>query len=484
MPTEEEIWATVRQGEGALVQLIRDLIQVNTILVARMRILEDQKAKKSHNSGKPPSSDGLNKPSPKSLRKRSGKKSGGQLGHKGHTLKAVEDPKYINIHRVDECENCHASLEEVRVSGHEKRQVFDIPEVQIEVTEHRADIKTCPHCGKENKGIFPADVTQPVQYGEMMQALAVYFSQYQHIPLERVVEIFEELYGHTIAEGTIMRACHEVSEEIKPVKEAVKRYLAEKEEVVNFDETGARVEGKLSWLHSASTKRLTYYEMHTKRGKEATDAIGILPNLKGRAIHDGWKPYFNYPIAHGLCNAHHLRRLKFLEECYPQEWVTEIADLLVEMKDAVDAAKDASLPCLSQEQLANFERRYDVLVTQGLQANVPAEREKDQPKKRGRIKQSPAKNLLDEFKVHKEFVLAFMYDFKVPFDNNQAERDIRMMKVKQKVSGCFRSIEGADVFCQIRGYISTARKNDQRVLNVLRLAFARTPYLPPFVLLP
>ena len=478
LPSEEEIGAAYEQGKEAVVTLFHNSLQQ---FLLHIQALEDQIAKNSRNSGKPPSSDGLNKPVPKSLRKRHRKKSGGQAGHIGYSLKPVEKPDYVHVHPVERCHYCRSSLKRVKAIRYEKRQVFDVPRVPMEVTEHRAEIKACPQCRKENRAVFPEGVSQPVQYGLEIKAQMVYFNQYQMLPLERTAEVFGTLYGHSISEGVIVEATQEVSQQVTEVNRAIRQHMTEKEAVVHFDETGARAEGKLYWLHSASTEKLTSYAIHPKRGSLAMDAIGILPNLQGRAMHDDWMSYFKYPIQHGLCNAHHLRRLKFLEERYPQKWVTQMVDLLVAIKEAVEKAQAASRTCLTRRKLVAFKSEYDRLVKQGLRLNRPPKRPAGQPIKRGRIKQSPAKNLLDEFKLHKEFVLAFMYDFKVPFDNNLAERDIRMMKVKQKISGCFRSLRGAEIFCQIRSYLSTARKNGQPILNVLRLAFAGTPYLPAFV---
>ena len=476
IPSEEDIRAAHEQGVEAVIFLFRKTF---LDLTERMQKLEDQLVKNSSNSGKPPSSDGYEKPAPKSRRRRSGKKSGGQKGHAGHILTMVAKPDVIVVHKVSCCANCKQSLKRVEAVAVEKRQVLDLPEVHLQATEHQAEIKICPDCQKSTKATFPSDVSHVVQYGNRIKAQMSYFHEYQLLPLGRVNEMICDLYNQDISEGTIWSACQELSEKVVPVQQRIKAHLTYQAKVAGFDESGARVEGKLHWFHVACTERLTYYAVHAKRGKIAMNEIGILPNFKGRAIHDDLPSYFQYSIGHGLCNVHHLRSLEFLLERYPHGWVKKLKDLLLEIKAAVEKAITKAKTNLSTKTLAAFSSRYDALLKQGFKLNS-SQVVQGQKNKRGRPRQSFAKNLLDRLRDHKEAVLAFMYDFNVPFENNQSERDIRMLKVKQKISGCFRSRCGAEIFCTIRGYISTARKNGQRVLQSLYSAFCGQPFYPAF----
>ncbi len=480
LPNEEEVREAYRQGEAAVMALFQTTFLA---IVERIQKLEDQLAKNSRNSGKPPSSDGYDQPvpRPKSLRKRSRPKSGGQPGHPGETLKAVVKPDFIKVHRVHECQHCGQSLERRKAMGHEKRQVFDLPKVQMKVTEHRAQIKTCSRCGKETHATFPRAVSKAVQYGTEIKAQMVYLNTEQHLPLERTCDLLEEFYQHRLCEGTIVTACAEAAQKVEQSNEALKEHLVAHERVAHFDETGMLVNGGLHWLHTASTSLLTYYAMQPKRGSAAINEINILPRFNGRAVHDDLASYFQYEVEHALCNAHHLRSLLFLLERYPQKWVQDLIELLSKIKEKVEAIKQKAETALSVRQANAFSTAYDELVKKGLRANPPSKKNSRKSGQRGRLKQSPARNLLLRLREHKAAVLAFMYDFNVPFDNNQAERDLRMMKVKQKVSGGFRSTAGAQNFCNIRGYLSTARKNGLKALAALRLAFVGTPFLPSFV---
>jgi transposase len=479
-PSEEEIRAVVRKGEAAVVSLISDLLQIITMQAARIQALEDQLAKNSSNSGKPPSSDGLKKSSRKrSLRESSGKKSGAQPGHPGHRLEMSANPDRIEQHRVQCCSHCQVSLEAVPVEHVEKRQEYELPSLRLVVTEHQAEVKRCPSCGRTTQGVFPEGITQPTQYGVGFKALLTYLNQKHFIPLERVNEFCEDVFQHSVGEGTIVAANQRVAEVVEPVNQRCQQYLIETEETVHFDESGLRVNQKLNWIHSASTQRLTCYHVDLKRGQEGINRAGILPKRTGNSMHDDWKPYYSYRDAqHNACNAHHLRELAFLQERYPQDWEGEMAKHLVLIKAAVEDALTQRRDGLSAEQIATFEARYDELIEQGLGLNPLPERP---PGKRGKLKQPPPKNLLDRLRDHKSAVLTFMYDFKVPFDNNLAERDIRMVKLKQKISGCFRSEEGAKVFCLIRGYLSTAQKNGVSALEALAMAMCGSPFIPDFL---
>ena len=458
-----------------LQQQVRELQQAVAAQSDEIQKLRDQLAKNSRNSGKPPSSDGLKKPRPRNLRKKTGRRSGGQKGHKGHTLGMVEQPDHVRVHQVSQCPHCATDLQPVEGCEVERRQVFDIPPVRVEVTEHRAEIKVCPRCGNQVKGDFPPGVTQPVQYGPRIKAQVSYLNNYQLIPWARTCELLGDFYGHAPAEALILESNTAVVDGIEPSLDATRQQLIASD-VVHFDESGLRVESQLNWLHVASTDYLTYYGVHPKRGQDGMNAIGILPAFKGRAVHDCWQSYFVFDdCQHALCNAHHLRDLLFIVERYEQNWAEEMIQLLLDIKAEVDAAPADQMSLVS-ERLTHFERRYDELIAQGLAANPPPA--DPPPKKRGRKKQSPPKNLLDRLQKYKPQALAFMYDFRVPFDNNLAERDVRMVKIKQKVSGAFRTRTGAETFCAIRSYISTTRKHGLNVITAIYNALNGNPFIP------
>jgi transposase len=474
---EQEIRAIYRQGEDAVVALVQTLMTQIEALRTDVQALRDQVQKNSRNSSKPPSSDGPKKLRTSSLRKRGAKKNGGQEGHPGHTLTRVEKPDHTVLHSVETCIHCRANLRRVDASEVEKRQVFDVPPLKIEVTEHQAEIKMCPHCDQSSKGIFPPDITHPTQYGNRIKALSSYFNQYHFIPLDRTSEIFQDLFDHRLSQASILQANDLLAERLVWVEDHIRQMLID-EDVLHLDESSISVAGKNHWVHVSSTEKITHYGLHPKRGQQATDAIGILPNFEGRALHDHWQPYFGYQICqHALCNAHHLRELKFIKEQYQQPWADDMGDLLREIKQTIEQTKEQKNH-LSTRKINTFEKRYDHIIKQGLKANPSQKKPSNYQKKRGRTKQSPPKNLLDRLSQYKNEVLAFMYDFRVPFDNNQAERDIRMVKVKQKISGCFRTQTGAAIFCRIRGYISTAKKNAIRVINAIEGAFCGIPFVP------
>jgi transposase len=439
----------------------------------RIQKLEDQLAKNSRNSGKPPSSDGLKKPKTRSLRQQSGKSKGGQKGHKGQTLKMVSNPHHREVRPLTTCPHCAHDLSRVIAIDHERRQLFDLPPVEIEVTEYQAEIKQCPHCQQQAKASFPEHITASVQYGPRLKAQAVYLNQYQLLPWARTCEALGDLYNHRPTEAFLQESLQSCHQQIMPSLEEIKETL-KTEKVAHFDETGMRVLGKLHWVHVASTSSLTHYDVHERRGQIGMRDIGILPEFTGRAIHDHFKSYRQFKnCLHGFCNAHHLRELQFVTDQYQQSWAVQMSQLLLDIKAAV-ARAPANNRSLSPYRCKQFAGTYDKILAEGFAVNPVPEK----TGKKGRPKQPPPKNLLDRLQKNKQQVLAFMYDFRVPFTNNLAERDVRMVKVKEKISGSFRTMNGAKTFCAIRSYISTVRKQGFNVLDALEFALCGNPFLP------
>lgn len=461
-----------QMARKALIECIRRLLKRVRQLEQRVKELERrlaQKAQNSSNSHRPPSSNGLpNRPRPKSLRTRSGRQSGGQPGHRGQTLERAQKPDHIQIHKLSVCPQCGGGgLDREAVQDYESRQVFDLPPQPLEVTEHRAEIKDCPHCGDTVRAEFPTGVNAPVQYGSRFQALLVYLNQQQMLPYDRLAQLCQDLFGQPLSAGTLVAAVERVFAQLEPFARALVQRMPQAP-LVHLDESGLRVAGVLHWLHVASTGKLTFYGVHRKRGKEAMEALGIVGKCRQWVMHDFWKPYFSFSeCLHALCNEHLLRELKFLWEEQGERWAKPLSDLLL----VLHRRRQKQGP-FSERQYRWAEKHFKKVLRRGRY------RHPHPPSGQRRRAQSKAANLLDRLEDFGECYLAFLWDEDVPFTNNQAEQDVRMIKVRQKISGCFRTLHGAEMFCRIRSYLSTCRKQGHNLWEAITRVVVGDPFLP------
>jgi transposase len=413
--------------------------------------------KNSKNSNKPPSSDGPKKGNIKNSRVKSANPSGGQFGHAGNTLKLSQTPDTI-IELVP-LANCECGGAVHKNDNFTVRQQTDVERIRVLTVEYRAHDGVCQDCGKVHKSSFPDGVTGTASYGNNLQAILTYLNSYQLLPLKRTCELMRDLFGLEVSQGTIVNSANEAYEALEESEERTKEDIIASE-TAHFDESGMRVCGTNHWLHVASTKTGTVYSIHEKRGKEAMDDMGILPRFRGTAIHDHWKSYLNYALcAHAECNQHILRSLLYLYEDLNQDFAGETAALLLRIKHHVDLTKmfGNNENSLAQEDIDIYLSMYRKILANAdaTKAETPLE----------------ARRMLNRLAKYEQETLLFMYDFSVPFTNNQAERDIRMPKAKQKISGGFRSEDGAKAFARIRGFISTARKRGKSIYDGLRAVF-------------
>ena len=452
----------------ALFAQVKALTAQVVVLATKVAELEGRLALTSRNSSKPPSSDGY-RPKPKSQRKAGQKPSGGQKGHTGHTLKQVEAVDHIVVHAPPSlCDACHRPLSATMIV--ETRQVFDIPPLHHEVTEHQVRAARCV-CGKVHRGEFPADVSAPVQYGPRLKAAVVHLTHHHMMPLARTGDLAGDLFGLPLSDATALAINEEARMRLAPtvarMGEALKTVA-----VAHADETGMRVAGKIHWLHVLATATLTWVGAHANRGKKAFDAFGILTVFVGTLIHDGWKSYRDLACVHGLCNAHHLRELTYVFEEMGQAWARRLIDLLLTAHREVSVVGGP----LSLERVAYYRRVHAEILAEGELANPRA----PPSGKRGRTRQSKALNLIDRLRLHADDVWRFTTDHHVPFSNNIAEQAVRMPKVKQKISGGFRTTAGLDTFCTIRSYLATLHKQGANLFHALTLTFQGDPPQPRF----
>ena len=462
-----EILLEIRKCSKKLQIYFEEIFKENEQLRAEIEKLRARLNTNSTNSNKPPSSSPFIKP--KSLRIKTGRKPGGQPGHKGSTLKISQTPDVVVEHKIDTCSHCGCDIFMEAATVQQTRQIVDVQITPV-VTEHYAMSKTCPVCGKVTTAAFPRGVDHYIQYGDTFSSIIICLSKGNYIPYERLSKISKDIFGIAVSSGTLVSIIHKCGKSLKDSMQYIKDQLKQAI-VVHFDETGNRVKGENEWLHSAGNEKYTYIKTHAKRGSAATDDIGIFPEFEDTAIHDFWKSYYNYTLCkHALCNAHILRELNRISENFSQTWPKQMKKLLVDIKQSVETAGGALTP----PETTAYEVRYDEILSAGEKEN-PA---KDTPKrrgKRGRIAKSKARNLLERMKNYKKDILKFMTDPAIPFDNNLAERDIRMSKLQQKISGGFRSDEGSQAFDNIRSYISTAAKQGVSMFESIHAAVSGNP---------
>ena len=462
---------------AGLLQQIEALKEAIATLAAKIAELEAKGKKDSTNSDNPPSSDGPKKRyAASSLREKTGRPSGGQKGHEGATLELSDAPDYIvELKQQEQCE-CGGPII-VQTDSVTVRQVTDIQMPKKVVVEYRGQDGICERCGKAHKASFPESAKGTAAYGPEVQSALTYLTQHQLLPMKRAAEIMKDMFGLNVSQGTIIKSSQDVYEKLEGPAARIRDEIASSD-VAGFDESGMRVSGSQYWLHSASTPKATFYTIHKSRGKEGMDAQGILPVFRGTAIHDHWKAYYHYMCAHGECNAHHLRHLKFLYEVLGQEWAGEMACLLLRAKRHVELCRLFGSGELPMDDINEYERMYRAILGKAaLLLGMPDPYASDgegaastgnAPAKKGK-KTEPERMVLRLAKYEQETLL-FMYDFSVPFDNNGTEQSIRMPKLKQKISGCFRTVSGAEVFARIRSYTSTVKKKGGNVYDGIKAA--------------
>ncbi len=445
-------------------------------LEQRIKELESRLNMNSSNSSKPPSTDDKLTKDKRKVTSKSKKKRGAQSGHKGKNLKIVAIPDKLEVLLPTECNCCNKSLKNIDSLKFEKRQLFDLPDIKMQVTEYQAHSIECNKCHTVNKAEFPANISATTQYGDNLKSFVSYLNAYQMLPYERISETIQDLTSHKISTGTIYNFLNTHYDKLEKFETTLKQSLL-REYVLHSDETGVNVKAKLHWIHVASSSVMTYYMLHQKRGRVAMDDMGIINNYNGILVHDHWTPYNKYTnCTHSYCNAHILRELNGITEKESVVWSQDMHRLLTNMNIAVHKAKDSDKSTLSQPQIQKFISNYEKIIKSANNYYPPPE--KNLKKARGRPKQEKGKNLLDRLSKYQNETLRFLNNFRVPFTNNLAERDLRMIKVKEKISGSFASFKGGEIFCRIRSYISTLKKNNIAVLQGLRNALAGKSYVP------